>query len=162
MIQTLSLSSATSPECPTTTSESAYPAEASGKKFSTPTPSNTAAPALATLGAVEAEPIGWNGRPYSANMQLPPFGVVFFRPARDEVVEVEVETIEVTGKVAADAPVVTESPVEEVETVEAIEEIETVEANVSPEALAAQALIAETASSASAESALSPSAPSAA
>ncbi|MCF2706606.1 1,4-alpha-glucan branching protein GlgB [Arcanobacterium haemolyticum] len=39
---------------------------------------------VGNLGAVEAEDVAWNGRPYSVPMQLPPYGVVFFRPA-DEV-----------------------------------------------------------------------------
>ncbi|MCI2177911.1 MAG: 1,4-alpha-glucan branching protein GlgB [Ancrocorticia sp.] len=44
---------------------------------------------VGNLGAVKAEPVSWNGRPYSALMQLPPFGVVYFKPATagDELLE---------------------------------------------------------------------------
>ncbi|WP_182049432.1 1,4-alpha-glucan branching protein GlgB [Changpingibacter yushuensis] len=35
---------------------------------------------VGNLGAVQAENVSWNDRPYSALVQLPPFGVVYFRP----------------------------------------------------------------------------------
>lgn len=35
---------------------------------------------VGNLGAVEAEAVRWNGRPYSAPMQLPAYGVVYFQP----------------------------------------------------------------------------------
>ncbi|MBM7825822.1 1,4-alpha-glucan branching enzyme [Arcanobacterium pluranimalium] len=35
---------------------------------------------VGNMGRVEAEEIGWNGRPYSAIVQLPPYGVVYLEP----------------------------------------------------------------------------------
>ncbi|MDD7384548.1 MAG: 1,4-alpha-glucan branching protein GlgB [Actinomycetaceae bacterium] len=35
---------------------------------------------IGNMGAVQAEEVEWNGRPYSARIQLPPFGVVYFMP----------------------------------------------------------------------------------
>lgn len=37
---------------------------------------------VGNFGQAEAEPIGWNGRPYSVNLQLPPFGVVYLTPKK--------------------------------------------------------------------------------
>ena len=38
---------------------------------------------VGNLGVVNAERIGWNGRPFSANVQLPPYGVVYFAPKKN-------------------------------------------------------------------------------
>ncbi|MFC5369787.1 1,4-alpha-glucan branching protein GlgB [Arcanobacterium bovis] len=35
---------------------------------------------VGNMGRVEAEEIGWNGRPYSATVQLPPYGVIYLEP----------------------------------------------------------------------------------
>ncbi|MDY5588802.1 MAG: 1,4-alpha-glucan branching protein GlgB [Arcanobacterium sp.] len=35
---------------------------------------------VGNLGKVQAEEINWNGRPYSANLQLPPLGVIYLVP----------------------------------------------------------------------------------
>ncbi|MCI5826406.1 MAG: 1,4-alpha-glucan branching protein GlgB [Arcanobacterium sp.] len=35
---------------------------------------------VGNLGKVQAEEISWNGRPYSANLQLPPLGVIYLVP----------------------------------------------------------------------------------
>ncbi|MDO4887465.1 MAG: 1,4-alpha-glucan branching protein GlgB [Actinomycetaceae bacterium] len=38
---------------------------------------------VGNFGTVNAEEVGWNGRPYSASLELPPFGVVYLAPHRD-------------------------------------------------------------------------------
>ncbi|XCB30665.1 1,4-alpha-glucan branching protein GlgB [Arcanobacterium hippocoleae] len=38
---------------------------------------------VGNLGQVTAEAVGWNGRPFSAQVQLPPYGVVFLAPANN-------------------------------------------------------------------------------
>ncbi len=37
---------------------------------------------VGNFGCAQADPIGWNGRPYSVNLQLPPFGVVYLTPKK--------------------------------------------------------------------------------
>lgn len=37
---------------------------------------------VGNFGCTQADPIGWNGRPYSVNLQLPPFGVVYLTPKK--------------------------------------------------------------------------------
>ena len=34
-------------------------------------------------GGVRAEPIPWNGRPWSLKLKVPPLAVVYFKPQRD-------------------------------------------------------------------------------
>ena len=40
---------------------------------------------VGNFGDLNAERIPWNGRPYSLNLQLPPFGVIFLEPAGQRV-----------------------------------------------------------------------------
>lgn len=42
---------------------------------------------VGNLGKVQAEDISWNGRPYSANMQLPPLSVIYLAPKKTETSE---------------------------------------------------------------------------
>ena len=35
---------------------------------------------VGNFGGVDAEPVPWHGQPYSAEMTLPPLGVVWFTP----------------------------------------------------------------------------------
>ena len=37
---------------------------------------------VGNFGSVQAEEISWNGRPYSVNLQLPPYGVLYFVPKK--------------------------------------------------------------------------------
>ncbi|AWE42874.1 1,4-alpha-glucan branching protein GlgB [Actinobaculum sp. 352] len=46
---------------------------------------------VGNFGAVTAEPVSWNGRPFSASLQLPPFGVVYLTPHRPQDDETESE-----------------------------------------------------------------------
>ena len=39
------------------------------------------------VGAVEADEVGWNGRPYSASLELPPFGTVYLAPRDKEALK---------------------------------------------------------------------------
>lgn len=66
---------------------------------------------VGNLGAVHTEDVPWNNRPYSAQVQLPPFGVLYLVPSGgDEVDEVadtaaDVEVVETVNVVVANAPI---------------------------------------------------------
>jgi 1,4-alpha-glucan-branching enzyme len=42
---------------------------------------------VGNFGAVEADEVGWNGRPYSASLELPPFGTVYLAPRDKEALK---------------------------------------------------------------------------
>lgn len=59
---------------------------------------------VGNFGDLTAERIPWNGRPYSLNMQLPPFGVIFLEPAGQRVGKHLVEDGVSEQDVSADDP----------------------------------------------------------
>ena len=42
---------------------------------------------VGNFGAVKADEVGWNGRPYSASLELPPFGTVYLAPRDKEALK---------------------------------------------------------------------------
>ena len=59
---------------------------------------------MGNLGAVEAEPQMWHGRPASAALRLPPSGVLWLAPERGVVGEVGPEQAADIGQAAPVAP----------------------------------------------------------
>ena len=55
---------------------------AAGSRRSTPTPTYYGGSNVGNLGGVEAEETGWGGQPFSAELTLPPLGVLWLVPER--------------------------------------------------------------------------------
>ena len=60
---------------------------AAGSSASTRTPSYYGGTDTGNLGGVDAQALGWHGQPCSAEVTLPPLGVVWLVPERAATVE---------------------------------------------------------------------------
>ncbi|MDK6907343.1 1,4-alpha-glucan branching protein GlgB [Actinotignum timonense] len=68
---------------------------------------------VGNLGEVHAEEVGWNGRPYSAPVQLPPLGVVYLHHAPEEVAGADAAGADAGGADAGGADAGAEAGTEE-------------------------------------------------